>query len=302
MRALGSGVTELAEGDHVVMVFVASCGHCDYCAEGRPNLCQASWTARAHGTLQTGARRLRLHGEPLHHTSGISAFAEYAVVVPASVVKISPDVPLEDAAVFGCAVATGVGAVVNTAQVRPGTNVAVVGLGGVGLSALLGARAVGAGRIVAIDMSPAKLEKATELGATDVFDARDPECAAQVRAAFPGGVHYAFEMAGVSPAVALAVRHHPARRDDRDRGLPRPDATFPVPLAALVADERILRGSYMGSSVPRRHIPRYVELYRQGRLPVEKLRSGTVTLDTINAGFDRLARGETVRDILVFDD
>jgi alcohol dehydrogenase len=299
VEAVGPGVEHLAIGDHVVMVFVASCGICEYCSEGRPNLCQSSWAARGNGTLQTGVRRLSVGGEPLHHWSGISAFAEHAVVVPASLVKIDDDVPLEIAAIFGCAVATGVGAVLNTARVPAGATVAVVGLGGVGLSALLGAGAAGAARLAAIDTNPAKLELAAELGATDVFDARDPDCAAQLRDRFRGGASYVIEAAGAAAAVELACAVTARGGTTVTAGLPHPSQQLRVPLAALVSDERTVRGSYMGSCVPRRDIPRYIDLYRRGKLPVDRLRSGTVTLDELNAGFDRLARGETVRDILV---
>ncbi len=300
VREVGRDVEGFADGDHVVMVFVASCGSCEYCASGRPNLCQSSWQARAEGTLQNGSRHLSLGGRPLHHYSGVSAFAEAAVVSPASVVKIDPEIPLEHAAIFGCAVVTGVGAVVNTARVPAGATVAIVGLGGVGLSALLGAAAVGAGRIVAIDLNPAKLDLATKLGATDVFNAGESDCAARVREALSGGADFAFEMAGVPAAVALACAVTRRGGTTITAGLPRPDLTVEIALAGLVADERTLRGSYMGSCVPSRDIPRFVKLYEQGKLPVDRLLSGMVDLDGLNAGFDRLARGESARDVLTF--
>jgi alcohol dehydrogenase len=296
---MGPDVDGLAVGDQVVMVFVASCGQCAFCAAGRPNLCQSSWSARTAGTLQTGSRRLSIGGRSLHHYSGISAFAERAVVVPSSVVRIDPDVPPEVAAIFGCAVITGVGAVVNTARVPAGASVAVVGLGGVGLSALLGSVAVGAGRIVAVDTNPAKLELARTLGATDVFDATDPSCAAAIVDALDGGVEFAFEMAGAAAAVELACAVTRRGGTTVAAGLSKPSERLSLQLSAMVADEKVLRGSYMGSCVPRRDIPRYVELYRQGRLPVDRLRSATLALDEINAGFTRLAAGKAVRDVVV---
>jgi len=299
VESVGPGVDGFAEGDHVVMVFVASCGECGYCGEGRPNLCQSSWTARSRGTLQTGERRLHLPGVELHHWSGISAFAQYAVVVPGSLVAIDRDVPLETAAIFGCAVVTGVGAVLNTARVSAGSTVAVVGLGGVGLSAVLGATAAGAARVVAIDTNPAKLELAGELGATDVFDARDPDCAVQIRDRTSGGTEFAIEAAGAAAAAELAYAITARGGTTVTAGLPHPSQQLSVGLAALVADERVIRGSYMGSCVPRRDIPRYIELYRRGKLPVDRLRSASLGFDELNAGFDRLARGDTVRDILL---
>jgi alcohol dehydrogenase len=300
VREIGPGITDLRAGDHVVMVFVASCGHCSYCDSGRPNLCEASWGARAQGTLQSGARRLRLGKAYLNHYSGLSVFAEFAVVSRNSLVKIDEDIPLQDAAVFGCAVITGVGAVVNTAKVPVGSAVAVIGLGGVGLSAVLGAQVAGAARIVAVDLSDRKLALARELGATDVISAQDAKHVAAIRDLTSGGVHFAFEMAGVPAAMQSAYAM--TRRGGRVvvAGLPDPQQTFAIPVAALVSDERAIMGSYMGSCVPQRDVPRFLELYRRGRLPVNRLRSGTVTLNTINEGFDRLARGETVRDLLTF--
>jgi alcohol dehydrogenase len=300
IREVGPGVTYFKAGDHVVMVFVASCGHCAHCYGGRPNLCESSWEARTRGTLQSGARRLRVGDTVLNHYTGLSVFAEYAVVSQNSLVRIDHDIPLEDAAIFGCAVVTGVGAVVNTAKMPFGSTVAVVGLGGVGLSALLGAHAAGASRIIAIDVSEDKLCLARQLGATDTFNARDSKCVEAVRDATSGGVAFAFEMSGVH--AALSTAYSILRRGGLVvvASLPEPKQTFSVPIAAMVSDERGIKGSYMGSCVPQRDLPVFLELYRRGRLPVNRLRSGTVTLDTINEGFDRLARGETVRDVLVF--
>lgn len=296
---LGPGVDDFAVGDHVVMVFAASCGRCVFCDNGRPNLCQSSWSARTNGTLQTGARRLSVLGKALNHYSGISAFAEYAVVVPSSLVRIDPEVPLKDAAIFGCAVVTGVGSVINTARVPAGAVVAIVGLGGVGLSALLGAVAIGAVRIVAIDTNPAKLELARSLGATETANASDAECASSVLEATGGGVHFAFEAVGSTAAAELAYAITARGGTSIIIGLADASQRLVVPLTSLAEDERVIRGSYMGSCVPRRDIPRYVALYREGKLPVDRLRSGEVSFSSINAGFDRLARGETVRDLLV---
>jgi alcohol dehydrogenase len=300
VREVGSGVSQFKPGDHVVIVFVASCGHCVLCYSGHPNLCESSWGARVKGTLQGGSRRLHIGDKPLNHYSGISCFAEYAVVSETSLVRIDPDVPLEDAAAFGCAVITGVGAIVNAAKVSFGSSVAVVGLGGVGLSALLGAYAAGAAQIVAIDLSDEKLRLARELGATHAFNARDPNCVQAVRDATSGGVLYAIEAVGAPASVSTA--YSVLRRGGQlvVAGLPDPKQTFALPISQMVTDDRCIRGSFMGSCVPNRDIPLFIDLYRSGRLPVNRLRSGTVSLETINEGFDRLARGETVRDILVF--
>jgi Zn-dependent alcohol dehydrogenases, class III len=299
--AVGEDVTDLAVGDHVVMVFVAACGKCRACVAGRPALCATSWATRADGTLADGTKRfVDANGERLAHWSGISAFAEEIVVARRSVVRIDPDVPLLDAAVFGCAVVTGVGAVLNTARVRPGDVVAVTGLGGVGLSAVMGAVLAGAARIIALDTVPAKLELARELGATDTVDVRDPDAVERVLDLTDGGVDFSFEMAGVLPATRTAYRL--VRRGGALvlASLPDPSAALEVPVAAFVSDEKRILGSYMGSAVPARDIPRYVELFRHGRLPVDRLRSQTLPLSRINEGFDRLARGEAVRDVIDF--
>src|SRR5438105_5477182 len=168
---LGAGVDDLAKGDQVVMVFVPSCGHCPPCAEGRPALCEPGAAANGAGTLLSGERRLHRNGQDVHHHLGCSAFAEYATVSRRSLVKIDKELPLDEAALFGCAVLTGVGAVINTAKVSAGASVAVVGLGGVGLASVLGAAAAGARRLIAVDRSDEKLGLARQIGATDTFNA-----------------------------------------------------------------------------------------------------------------------------------
>jgi alcohol dehydrogenase len=299
VQALGAGVDDLAPGDHVVMVFVPSCGHCLPCMEGRPALCEPGAKANGAGTLLSGARRLRRGGEAINHQVGVSAFADHAVVSRRSLVKIDPALPLEEAALFGCAVLTGVGAVVNTAKVQPGATVAVVGLGGVGLNALLGAVLVGARRIVAIDMLDEKLALARQLGATDGFNAKDADCVSKVREATEGGVDFAFEMAGSVNAMDLCYRITRRGGATVSAGLSHPDHKFALQHVSLVAEERTIKGSYIGSCVPLRDVPRYIALYRQGRLPVDRLLSERVRFDELNAAFDRLASGHTVRQVLV---
>jgi alcohol dehydrogenase len=300
VEELGPGVTDLQRGDHVVMVFVPSCGHCLPCAEGRPALCEPGAAANGAGTLLSGARRLRRGQETINHHLGVSAFAEYATVSRRSLVKIDPELPLEEAALFGCAVLTGVGAVVNTARVSPGASVAVIGLGGVGLAALLGAVMAGASRIVAIDLSPEKLELARRLGATDCYNAAQGDCAAEVKAATQGGVNYAFEMAGSVKSMDLAYRITRRGGTTVTAGLTPPSAMMSLPQVSLVAEERTIKGSYIGTCVPVRDVPNYIALYRRGRLPVDRLMSGVLSLDEINAGFDRLHEAKAVRQIIKF--
>ena len=300
VEEVGEGVENLARGDHVVMVFMPSCGHCLPCAEGRPALCEPGAAANGAGTLLSGARRLHCDGAEVNHHLGCSAFAVYAVVSRRSVVQIDPELPLEEAALFGCAVLTGVGAVVNTARVQAGASVAVIGLGGVGLASLLGAAAAGARRIVAVDLSDEKLGLARQLGATDTVNARDPDAAEQVRGATGGGVEFAFEMAGSIRALELAYRITRRGGTTVTAGLPPPTAALPLPVVNLVGEERTVKGSYIGTCVPTRDIPRYVELYRRGRLPVDRLMSGKLALEEINAGFDRLHEGKAVRQVIGF--
>jgi alcohol dehydrogenase len=232
---------------------------------------------------------------------GCAAFAEYATVSRRSVVPIDRDLPWTQAALFGCAVLTGAGAVFNTARIEAGSRAAVVGLGGVGFSSLMAAIAAGARDVIAIDVLPAKLERARELGATQVFDARDPEVVAQVKAATGGGVDYAFEMAGAVPALELAYRITRRGGTTVSAGLPNPAAIWPLQAVSMIAEERTIKGSYIGSCVPSRDVPRFVAMFRAGRLPVDQLLSETIRLDDVNSALDRLARGESVRQVIVMD-
>ena len=300
VEEVGPGVEDLKKGDHVVMVFVPSCGHCVPCAEGRPALCEPGAAANTRGELLSGARRLHRNGQPLHHHLGVSAFAEYATVSRRSVIKIDPELPLEEAALFGCAVLTGVGAVINTAGVRSGQGVAVVGLGGVGLSSLLGAIVAGAGAVIAVDTNEQKLAFARQLGATHAFNAADPDCVEKVRNATHGGVDVAIEMAGSVKAFETAYRITRRGGQTVTAGLPHPAHTFALPIVNLVGEERTVKGSYIGGCVPTRALPRYIALYRQGRLPVDRLMTDRLRLDQINEGFDRLAEGKAVRQVVVF--
>ncbi len=300
VREVGAGVDDLAPGDHVVMVFVMSCGTCPDCVGGKPNICASSAPAKAAGQLLSGARRISLNGEPINHAAGISCFAEYAVVSRGSLVKIDKDVPLEDASLFGCAVITGVGAVINTAKVYPGASMAVVGLGGVGLNAVMGGVIAGADRIVAVDISDDKLALAKDLGATHTFNTTDPDAVGQIIELTKGGLEFVFEVAGALPAWETAYALTRRGGSLVSAGLAPAKDKFAFSPYQLVSDEKSIRGSYMGSCVPARDVPRYIALYKRGLLPVHKTRTATIRLDDINEGFDRLAAGDEVRQAIAF--
>lgn len=305
---LGPGITDLAVGDHVVLIFRPSCGACMSCATGRPALCGPGGESNASGSLLGGYKRLHavggpgIGGEPegaLHHHLGCAAFAEYATVSRRSVVRIDPQLPWDEAALFGCAVLTGAGAVFNTARIEAGSRTAVVGLGGVGFSSLLAAVAAGARDVVAVDLLDSKLEFARSLGATHCFNAADPDIIQKVKDATAGGVDYAFEMAGSVRALELAYRITARGGTTVTAGLPNPAHKWDLQAVSLIAEERTVKGSYVGSCVPARDVPRFIAMYRAGRLPVDRLLSERIRLDDINEALDRLARGESIRQVIM---
>jgi alcohol dehydrogenase len=297
VEEVGEGVDLFAPGDHVVYSYVPMCGQCVSCQSGRVVLCEQGFAANAAGALLGDVRRLSVDGQPVNHHLGVSGFADHSVVSAASLVKVDAEVPLARAALFGCALSTGVGAIVNTAQVRPGESVAVFGLGGVGLSAVMGAVLAGAHPVVAVDRVPAKLDLAERIGATHRVVAGD-DTVTEVKDITGGGVDWAVECVG--SARVLAQAYSAARRGGAavSVGLPHPSEQLQVPAVSLVAEEKRLVGSYMGSAVPRRDIPRMIALYKAGRLPVDLLESGALDLDDINTGLDRLSSGEAVRQLV----
>jgi alcohol dehydrogenase len=296
----GRGVSDLKPGDHVVMVFVPSCGCCAPCAEGRPALCIPGAVANTAGTLLSGDKRLSQDGQPLNHHTGVSCFAEYAVVSRRSCVKVTRDLSHREASLFGCAVLTGAGAVINRARLQAGDTAAIVGLGGVGLSALIAAVASGARRIVAVDLSDDKLALAKTLGATHCINPKAIQDKSELIAQAGGCVDYGFDMAGAVQAFETAYTLTKRGGATITSGLPNPRASFGLPLAQLVGEERTVQGSYLGSGVPSRDIEKYIDLYVAGKLPVDKLMGQTFTLDQINEGFDHLASGNGLRDTILF--
>lgn len=290
ISALGSGVADFAVGDRVVLSYLPRCEECAGCASGGRFPCGPGSAANGAGSLLSGERRLTLDGSPVHHHLGVSGFATHAVVDQRSLVRVADSVPAEVAALLGCAVLTGGGAILNAGRVEAGESVAVVGLGGVGLAAVLTAAAVGAREIVAIDPMPAKRSLAATLGATRTLH---PSEVAGVQ------VDCAVEAAGAVAAVETSVACTGPGGRAVIVGLTHPDARASISPLALVAGGRSIIGSYLGSSVPSRDIPKFVDLWSEGKLPVERLVSGRIGLTDLNEAMDALADATALRQVVL---
>ena len=293
VRALGAGVADLAVGQRVVMTFLPRCGACPGCATGGRMPCGPGSVSNGAGELLGGGRRLSRDGVPVHHHLGVSAFATHAVVDARSVVAVEDDVPPDVAAVLGCAVLTGGGALLNAAPPQSGQSVLVVGLGGVGMAALLTAVALGTGEVLAVDGVSAKRDQALELGASRVFDP-DDLAGSGVRA------DVVVEAAGNARAFEAALAATAPGGRTVTVGLPHPDARASVSPLQLVAEARTVIGSYLGSAVPSRDIPVFARWWREGRLPVEALVSSTIGLDQVNTAMDELAAARAIRQVIRF--
>ncbi|MGJ6979842.1 alcohol dehydrogenase catalytic domain-containing protein [Aestuariimicrobium soli] len=294
VRAFGDQVTDLREGQRVVLTFLPRCGECEACATDGLRPCSAGSATNNAGELLAGGRRLSRDGEPVHHHLGASAFATHAVIDRRSIVPVDDDVPPEVAALLGCAVLTGGGAVLNVGRPVAGDTVVVVGLGGVGMAAVLTAKAIEGVRVVAVDQVPEKVALARDLGADEAGSS--DELARVDGAGIKGRV--VIEAAGHPRALEAAIAMTAPGGMTITVGLPHPDARASISPLGFVAEARSLVGSYLGSAVPSRDIPRFADLWRQGRLPVEKLISGHLRLDELNAGLDRLASGQALRQII----
>jgi alcohol dehydrogenase len=293
----GQDVSGFAEGDRVVLAFLPACGQCADCGGGRGFLCGPAAKANGEGRMLRGGSRLREGEASVFHHLGVSAFATHAVVDQRSAVRIPSDIPPQIAALFGCAVLTGVGAVFNTAAIRPGESVAVFGLGGVGLSSVLGAIAAGANPVVAVDPVASKRALALTIGAAAAVDPKD--AAEVINAVSPGGADVVIETAGRSSVLEAAYKA--TRRGGRTVtvGLPNPADMLSISALSLVGDAKTLMGSYMGSAIPARDVPRYIGLWRAGRLPVEHLLTSVSPLSDINSLLDALAGGSAIRQIVL---
>ncbi len=299
VSAVGEGVSGVAPGDHVVLVWRPACGRCEFCVRGRPALCELGRTMRATGGMRDGSTRMHLGTSDVRHFLGVSCLAERCVVVEESLVRVPDDVPFEVAAILGCAVITGVGAVINAARVRPGSSVLVIGAGGVGLPAVMGAQLAGAARIIAADRVPFKLELAREFGATDVIDAGQTDLVKEVRRLTGDGVDYSFEVIGRAETVVDAVRSLRRGGVATAVGLGPMDARAAIPFGDLILQEKTLQGSLYGSAAPSFEIGRLIDLYRAGRLPLDRLVSRTYPLEEVNEAYQAMLDGEVARAVIV---
>ena len=293
----GAGVEGVSPGDRVVLVYQPQCGVCPCCVAGDPHLCAPGLAANRAGKLLSGGPRLSLNGDTLHHHMGLSAFAEMAVVSQHSLVKVDSALPAEIDALFGCAVMCGAGSVIHSGGVRPGETVAIAGIGGVGASAILGARLAGAGRIIAVDPDAEKRRSAIGLGATDAV-AGGPSAADEILEMTGGGVDCAVETAGVLGAFETAYAATRRGRRIVTVGLASPETPFSLDIAAHVTSAKTIRGSYMGSCNPRIDIPRFVELHAAGRFPVDKLITHRMPLSDVNTALENMAASAALRQIL----
>jgi S-(hydroxymethyl)glutathione dehydrogenase/alcohol dehydrogenase len=296
VEEIGPGVTNVAPGDHVMLTWLPYCGRCRHCATGFPNRCEnVAWY---DATMEDGTCRFHRGDQRIHHYN-TSSFAERSVVPARTAIPVDPALPLSELALMGCAVMTGVGAVLNTARVRPGDSVAVVGCGGVGLNVVQGAAIAGAGTIVAVDVVPAKLETALALGATHAVDASTANAVEAVRDLSAGGVDHAFEAIGRPQTIELAIQL-PGRGGQAILvGMAPPEARVPIDALTITLEERAIRGCWYGSCRPLVDFPLLVELYTSGRLRLDPLIT-ECSLDDVNEAFRRMEAGETARSVIVY--
>ena len=300
VEAVGPGVTNVEVGDHVAFLYRAACGDCAYCHRGLPALCAQGVRLRVEGTLVDGGTRFRdADGNPVHHFSGVSAFSERTILPASAVAAVPMALPLETLAIVGCAVMTGAGAVLNAARMPAGAQAVVYGCGGVGLSAIQGARIAGASRLIAVDVAADKLELAREMGATHVVDASREEVVERVRELTAPGADYGFETAGLVVTLEQAVDSVRPGGMVVAVGIPSATATIEIPLAPFVGGEKTLRGSMYGTCNFAVDLPMLVDLYEGGRLMLDELVGRTMSLDEVNTALDGLEGGDVARTVLV---
>nr|WP_271274599.1 S-(hydroxymethyl)glutathione dehydrogenase/class III alcohol dehydrogenase [Aliamphritea hakodatensis] len=303
VEAVGEGVTSVAVGDHVIPLYTPECGECKYCQSGKTNLCQKIRETQGKGLMPDGTTRFYKDGQPIYHYMGCSTFSEYTVLPEISLAKVNPEAPLEEICLLGCGVTTGMGAVINTAKVEAGATVAIFGLGGIGLSAIIGATMAGAGRIIAIDINTSKFELARKLGATDCINPQDHDKPIQdlIVEMTDGGVDYSFECIGNTQVMRSALECcHKGWGESVVIGVAGAGQEISTRPFQLVTG-RVWRGSAFGGVKGRSELPDYVERYLQGEFRLDDFITHTMGLDSINEAFELMHQGKSIRSVIHFD-
>jgi S-(hydroxymethyl)glutathione dehydrogenase/alcohol dehydrogenase len=302
VEAIGTGVTSVVVGDHVIPLYTPECGVCKYCTSGKTNLCQAIRATQGKGLMPDGTTRFSKNGQPIYHYMGTSTFSEYTVLPEISLAKINKAAPLEEVCLLGCGVTTGMGAVMNTAKVQPGDTVAIFGLGGIGLSAVIGARMAKAGRIIGIDINTDKFELARQLGATDLINPKDHQQPIQelIVAMTDGGVDFSFECIGNVNVMRSALECcHKGWGESVIIGVAEAGAEISTRPFQLVTG-RVWRGSAFGGVRGRTELPDYVERYLQGEFRLDDFITHTMPLEDINTAFELMHQGKSIRSVIHF--
>jgi S-(hydroxymethyl)glutathione dehydrogenase/alcohol dehydrogenase len=298
VETVGEGVTDFVPGDHVIGCLTSWCGVCKFCTAGRPYLCPTQFTGRPEGAK---SRLTTEGGDPIYQFANLSSFAEKMLCPERSLVKIRDDMPLDRACLIGCGVTTGLGAALNTVNIPAGASVAIVGCGGVGLSALQGARITGAGKIIAVDAQSWKFDLAQKLGATDCVDASDGDPVAAVQALTGGGADFVFECIGLPVTQQQSVAMTGRGGTTVLVGVVPITEMVPIPTADLTLQEKNITGSFMGSNRFRFDMPKYIEFYLDGRLYLDEMISSRIALDEVNDAFEQMKSGSAARQVIVFD-
>lgn len=302
VQEVGSGVTSVKVGDHVIPLYTAECGECKFCKSGKTNLCSAVRTTQGQGLMPDGTSRFSKEGKTIYHFMGTSTFSEYTVLPEVSVAKIGKDAPLEKVCLLGCGITTGIGAVLNTAKVEPGATVAVFGLGGVGLSVIQGARMAKAGRIIAIDVNPDKEEFARQMGATDFVNPKDYEAPIQdvIVDMTDGGVDYSFEAIGNVNTMRAALECcHKGWGESTIIGVAGAGQEISTRPFQLVTG-RVWRGTAFGGVKGRSQLDGYVNKYMSGDIQIDELITHRMGLEDINKAFDLMHEGESIRSVIIY--
>jgi len=297
VEAIGDGVTDFQPGDHVIGCITSWCGVCKFCTAGRPYLCLTQFNGRPDGSSRISGA----DGNPIMQFANLSSFAEKMLCPERSLVKIRDDMPLDRASLIGCGVTTGLGAALNTVNIPAGASVVIIGCGGVGLSALQGARIGGAGKIIAVDAQPWKFDLAKDLGATDCVNAKEGDAVAAVHELTGGGADFVFECIGLVPTVQQAVAMTGRGGTTVLVGVVPITEMVPIPAADLTLQEKNITGSYMGSNRFRFDMPKYIDFYLDGRLRLDEMISSRIKLDEVNHAFDLMRKGEAARQVITFD-